>query len=374
MRLPKDHKLSYKAYTYKTRNSSIVQTEEVLKFNVDSHNHVILQPNQILIKVNAAGLNAVDLLLYNSTYSLFSWIKENHGFGVDYSGEIFAIGSDIKKKLLLNVGDDVCGMFYQPLGQGTVAEYIIYDGEASYGQSITKIPENLTLEQAAAWPLIYTTAHLCFQGQQVNNKKILVIGGATPVGRYVAKLAYIAGAKEIITTNSQPSPEFPTNIASTDQIDYSKYKSILYPVLESVQNTGQFDYIYDCLGTSELWPEISTILKPKSTNSEYVSIVGDQNYDIASTHVIGMIPHTFKWLYREFSSMLGLLSVNYRYLRVLTAKKSQLQDIIKAGKNLIEIEHLDIYIDSIYDFNDFDQAIDKLKTQNGSGKVIVKIN
>lgn len=374
MRLQQDGKLRYKVCTYRNKHTPIVQTEAVLQFQLDKNNHIILKPNEVLIKIDAAALNGIDLLLYNSTYSLYSWFTENHGIGLDYSGQIFAIGSEIKRKLLLNVGDEVCGMFYQPFGQGTVAEYILYDGNASFGQSITKIPSNLTIEQAAAWPLIYGTAHLCIEGQELDNKKVLIIGGATSVGRYVSKLAYLAGAKEIITTNSQKSDKLVKNVGATDQIDYNKYKSILSPVLESVKNTGPFDYIYDCRGTSDLWPEISTILKPKSTKSEYVSIVGDQSYDIASAHVIGMIPQSLKWFYREITSKMGLLSVNYRYIKVVTAKKSQLQEINKVGKNLIELEHLDIYIDSIYDFNDFDLAIDKLKNQNVSGKIIIKMN
>jgi hypothetical protein len=66
-------------------------------------------PKTLLIKVHAAAANPVDLQLFNNT--LMRWIsQEEKGVGVDYAGEIVALGEGTSEQGW-KVEERVCGLF-----------------------------------------------------------------------------------------------------------------------------------------------------------------------------------------------------------------------------------------------------------------------
>ena len=235
--------LTYKAYTYSSKNDPIHVTNQHILL-VKKGDEYTVPSNKILVKVDSAALNPVDLMLYNSAIFPFTLMNSNQGIGRDYSGVVEAIGSG--DDLGLKVGDKVCGLYLHPLGKGTVAEYILLDGKTDVAVNV--IPSNLSITEASSWPLVYGTAFAMHDGVAVKDKKVLVLGTATSVGRYVVSLAKKYGAKEIVTTNSERSLDLVAALGSTSQIDYTKHKSILTPVLESVKDSGSFDAVFDCCG------------------------------------------------------------------------------------------------------------------------------
>lgn len=322
----------------------------------------------ILVKVHSAALNPVDLVLYNSSYYPFQFAFGEQGIGRDYSGVIVDIGEEAASKTGLKAGDEVVGLYQHPFGKGSVAEYILLDSTAAADSAITLKPKNLNFNEAASFPLVYGTADNVTLGHDLKGKKILVIGGSTSVGKYVIQLGNLKGAKTIVTVNSSRSNELVTKLGSTNQIDYTQHKSILEPVLKSVKDSGAYDYIYDAKGNSDLFPHISNILKPKSTGAAYVSVVGDAKFDYGSAHILGSFLSNVYAGIRTLKSVLGL-GFNYKFVLLVPSKRW-----IDEAKSLFESGKLEVAIDSVHKFENFQDAVDRIRLNKASGKVVVQIS
>ena len=353
--------LTYKAYTYSSKNDPIHVTNQHILL-VKKGDEYTVPSNKILVKVDSAALNPVDLMLYNSAIFPFTLMNSNQGIGRDYSGVVEAIGSG--DDLGLKVGDKVCGLYLHPLGKGTVAEYILLDGKTDVAVNV--IPSNLSLTEASSWPLVYGTAFAMHDGVAIKDKKVLVLGAATSVGRYVVSLAKKYGAKEIVTTNSERSLDLVAALGSTSQIDYTKHKSILTPVLESVKDSGSFDAVFDCCGGNDLFPQAKVVISPKGT---YTSIAGDKKYTYAKVSFFNnTIPLTTSML-RSIGSRLGLFHYTYRFLLCKPEKRWMIE-----GKKFIEEEHVKVFVDGVYKFGEFDKALDRLKSNKANGKILIDIS
>ena len=353
--------LTYKAYTYSSKNDPIHVTNQHILL-VKKGDDYTVPNNKILVKVHSAALNPVDLMLYNSTRFPFTLLNSNQGIGRDYSGVVEAIGSG--DCLGLKVGDKVCGLYMHTFGEGTVAEYILLDSKTDVAVDV--IPSNLSLTEASSWPLVYGTAFAMHDGVTVKDKKVLVLGAATSVGRYVVSLAKKYGAKEIVTTNSERSLDLVAALGSTSQIDYTKHKSILTPVLESVKDSGSFDAVFDCCGGNDLFPQAKVVISPKGT---YTSISGDKKYTYANVSFFNNIsPFTTSTL-RRIGSSLGFLHYTYRFLLCEPEKRWMIE-----GKKFIEEEHVEVFVDGVYKFGEFDKALDRLKSNKANGKILIDVS
>jgi NADPH:quinone reductase-like Zn-dependent oxidoreductase len=308
--------------------------------------------------------------LYNTTYSVFSCVLPEQGVGYDYAGTIVDIGQNAANKCSFKIGDNVCGLYYGPFSsEGTLQEYIEINPTNRAGCTITKKPSNLTFDEAASFPLAYGTATGMIGKHDISGKKVLILGGATSVGRYIIQLAKIKGAKEIVTTNSSVSAEIVSGLGSSKQIDYTKYNSVLEPVLQSVQETGEFDFIFDTCGSSDLLKDIGVLLKPKSANSAYVTCVGDNKFVYTKFSFLGNALSMVSPIVRAVSAYVGLSSYNYEGF-VLGSSKEWIEE----GKRYLEEGKIKPFIDSTYELENFQAAIDRLNSNRANGKVIVKVD
>ncbi|KAK6461770.1 hypothetical protein DFJ63DRAFT_314401 [Scheffersomyces coipomensis] len=354
--------LKYKAYTFKTRSEPIVIRDQEIKLQKQSDGSYNVPTSKILVKVYAAALNPVDLKIHNLAYWPVQFILGYQGLGKDYSGRIVAIGKKAQISTHLNVGDLVQGFYPHFSPTGTLSEYILVDGTNNADKQITNIPSNITLAQAASWPLVYGTTYQLTHDYNFTDKKVLILGGATSVGRYLIQVIKSKGAKEIIVTCSPRSVDLVKQLGATNTIDYTQ-GSILNPTLEFVKD-GTFDHIYDCIGNAELFPSIYDIL-PSDGSGNYQTIVGDGKSLNLSIKTITSYFTVFK---RRFASIIHTLGYNYR-LHLLNSDG----DWIKEGRQLIEDGHLKIFVDTYFKFEDLDKAIELLATEKANGKVVVKI-
>lgn len=364
------NKLSYKACTYKSKATPVRLTTQTIDLVPKPNGKFGISSDNILIKIKSAALNPIDTVLYNTTYPLFSCVLPEQGIGYDYAGTIVDIGKNASNKSGFKVGDDVCGLYYGPFTSvGTLQEYIVVNPNSRAGCPIAKKPSNVSFDEAASFPLVYGTATGMIAKNDLSGKKVLVLGGATSVGRYIIQLAKLKGAKEIVTTNSSASAKLVAGLGSTKQIDYTKYKSVLEPVLKSVQETGPFDFVFDTCGSSDLLNEIHAILKPKSTNSAYVTCVGDNKYTYTKFSFIGGALTMVRPIVRTVSTYLGLFSYNYRAFMLGASS-----EWVEEGKRYLEEGKVKPFIDSTHDLKDFQAAIDRLNSNRANGKVIIKVD
>ncbi len=174
-------------------------------------------PQEVLIRVKACALNHLDIWIRQGSpaYS----IPLPHVGGSDVSGIVEQVGAQVDgisigARVFISPGiscwsceeclagrDNMCRR-YHLLGvktHGGYAEYV----KVPF-RNVLPIPENLTFEQAAAFPLVSVTAsHMLFAlaGLQYG-ETVLVMGAGSGVGTMAVQLAKLAGARVLTTVGS----------------------------------------------------------------------------------------------------------------------------------------------------------------------------
>src|SRR6185437_6164735 len=117
--------------------------------------------------------------------------------GQDGAGVIDAVGSDVEDARIGEVVWVYHAAWQRPTG--TAAQSVVVPAGQAVG-----VPEGIGLEQAAALGIPFMTAHRClFADGPINDRCVLVAGGAGAVGHAAIQLAKRGGA-EVIATVSTP--------------------------------------------------------------------------------------------------------------------------------------------------------------------------
>lgn len=361
---------TYKAVTYQSSQLPLKISEVTIP--AEQKDGVFsVSENDILIKVKVAALNPVDSILKNS---LHPWIARGENiFGKDFAGDVVAIGTVAAGRTPLKIGDRVAGVVQgMSFKNGSLAEYVLVNAFDESGKATTKIPDGLSYEQAAALPVVLGTAYQAVETAVANKsqlKKVLVLGGATSVGRFAVQLLKnVHGAEEIVASCSGRSAEAIKGYGATSIIDYTQHKLLLEPVLESVKESGPFDFILDCCGNNDLFGHLDTILRPKAEGGSYATVAGDDKYTYASASMLLMMKNSFWMILRALKGRLNLLSYLYQFIMLDLSRER-----FSAALNLVEDGALKVDIDSEYEFADFQKAVDRQLTNKAAGKVLIKI-
>ncbi|CAN3371122.1 hypothetical protein DICA2_F38446 [Diutina catenulata] len=320
----------------------------------------VVKHDEVLVKIHSASLNPIDIVVYNSSY--WPLLSRKKGTGRDYSGVVECVGSKVSAAYGIKQGDRVVGLYRHFFSEGTMAEYVLLKPFKD-DCALSKVPSGMTMEEAASYPLVLLTAYSMINGHNLEGSKILVLGGATSVGRYLVQLAYQAGAGAIVTTNGTRSNELVKSLGSTLQIDYNQ--NLRTPVLAAAKS-GPFNYIYDCTGNNDLFGIMAQVLDVKRNG--YVTIVGDRHYNYDREHGLALVSSLFKSKTRQLASSLGVLGYNYRYVMMFPRKSwfDEAYRLFSEGK-------LVPYVDSVFSFEEFPKAWEKLSSGKVSGKVVVNV-
>ncbi|CAH2350668.1 protein Yim1p [[Candida] railenensis] len=367
--------LTFKSLNYGSNRENISIGEDTIKLVTNKNGTYDVPEKKILIKVHSAALNPVDVVLYNSAHPLLSYFFGKQGFGRDYSGTIVKIGGVAAKKFDFKVGDEVCGLYMHPFGKGTCSEYVMVD--PTVDKAIGLKPKNLTMEEASSWPLVYGTAEGMLGVRNAKHKpelneqsKVLIIGASTSVGRYLLQICSKKyHISDIVAVCSSKSEQAVRELGATSIIDYtklSKDQGGIYPPAKELAASGKFDLILDCVGNSDFLNDTRMGNTLKS-NGDYVTIVGDIKTEYG-TRTIMKIMKNWDPLFRKIRELLGRLP--YSYHVVLTEPEKEWTDRAIQG---FEDGTLQVQVDSVYDFEDYGKAIDRLKSNRATGKVVIRI-
>lgn len=168
--------------------------------------------NDVVMKVDACGLNPVDAKIVRGRSSLLGknelWIP-----GLDVSGRIAHLGSMVSG---WSVGDRVLchGNMVRP--HGGFAEFTVQDS------SIIIPHPNVTAALGAATPCTGWTAWRAIHDKLRAGKhdSILITGGSGGVGGFAIQIAKYLGLQTIIATCSAQNSEYVSNLGATHVIDY----------------------------------------------------------------------------------------------------------------------------------------------------------
>src|SRR5215207_7862260 len=143
-------------------------------------------PGQVLIEVGAVGISLTDVVLFMGAYPGMEHTLP-HPLGLEFSGTVRAVGPNVST---VKPGERVCSMIYPP--QGAAADYVV--AEAA---DVAVLPDALSLEEGAAVPVAYMTAHAALhrQANMQAGDKVLVLAGASALGLASIQLAGLAGAE-----------------------------------------------------------------------------------------------------------------------------------------------------------------------------------
>lgn len=210
----------------------------------------ILKAGEVLIKLNYAALNHLDI-----------WIWEEQSLdkpvisGSDGSGIVHDVANSVDKTLIgkeviinpsLYWGDNekVYGNDYQILGNptnGSFAEYIAISREYVYPK-----PDYLTLKEAAALPLASLTAYraLFTKAQLTATDKVLITGIGGGAALYLLQMAVAVGASVFVTSSSGEKIEKAIESGATGGYNYKNPNW----VVNAKQDIGGFDLIIDSAG------------------------------------------------------------------------------------------------------------------------------
>lgn len=171
-------------------------------------------PGQVVVRVEAAGLNPWDLKVADGILK-----GKKHDFpliiGTDAAGVIEEVGDEVDQ---FAVGDRVVGTLAgRPYGHGTFAEYV----PATAASTVTKVPDGVSSEQAAALPTAGLAAiDLLDVLEPVAGRTVLVVGAAGGVGSYVVQLLAGAGARVIATARPDDAERL-RGLGVAETIDYT---------------------------------------------------------------------------------------------------------------------------------------------------------
>jgi NADPH2:quinone reductase len=220
------------------------------------------QATEVLVRVHAAALNAVDYKIRRAG----SWagVKPPAVLGYDAAGVVEAVGTCVKA---FKPGDEV---FYSPSiwgGQGSYAEYQVSD------ESIVALkPRNLSFVEAAALPLAGMTAWdaMGFLKPQPGST-LLVHAAAGGVGSLAVQMAKAAGARVLGTCRSE-NQEMVKALGVDVAIDY-RAEDFATAVLRETGGEG-VDGVYDTVGGTILACSL-VVIKPYGRAVSCVNSTGD---------------------------------------------------------------------------------------------------
>ena len=199
-------------------------------------------PGQVLVRVNASGVNPLDLKIA-AAQAAHARQPLPAVLGIDLSGVVEAVGPGVTA---FRRGDEVYGMTGGVGGlQGSLADYAAVNADL-----LALKPANLSMREAAALPLIFITAWegLVDRAHVAAGQKVLIHGGAGGIGHVAIQIARAFGAEVYATglANSRPLIER----LGAVPIDYTK-ESVEDYVGRHTQGRG-FDIVFDTVGGTTL--------------------------------------------------------------------------------------------------------------------------
>lgn len=242
---------------YLTKNGNIDSFKYDTDFPVPG-----IESDEVLVKVKATSINRVDIVIRNGYPGLN--LNFPHIPGGDISGVIESTGSDVR---MFKNGDRVIAWplvvkdkdkwtiknrpglspnrkFFGMELNGSYAEYTVVPEN-----SLIRLPDNVTFEDAACLPIAGLTAyHALFGvGNIQSGQNFFIWGGTSGLGTIAVQLAKSTGAKVFATAGNEEKTEFLKNLGVDYIFNHYENKNILKEILEITDGTG-VDVVLDYVG------------------------------------------------------------------------------------------------------------------------------
>ncbi|HYC02084.1 MAG TPA: NAD(P)-dependent alcohol dehydrogenase [Azospirillaceae bacterium] len=208
-------------------------------------------PGQVLVRVAAASVNPKDSFVRKGRFALYSGRRFPRRTGYDFAGTVAAPGTSG-----LADGDAVWSMLNGWAG-GACADFV-----AVPLAELAPKPPSLTMEQAAALPLVALTALQALRddGDLEPGQNVLLHGASGGVGTAAVQIAAALGAR-ITATCSAANAALVRSLGAAEVVDYRERPAATLP--------GPFDLVFDIFGDLSLG-KVRHMLAPRG---RYVTTV-----------------------------------------------------------------------------------------------------
>ena len=165
-------------------------------------------PNEILIKVEAAGVNRPDVLQRMGLYPVPPGASDLPGLEV--AGEVVALGEGVTKR---KIGDKVMSL----VAGGGYAEYCL-----THESHAMSVPRGFSMTEAGAVAeTLMTVWHNVFErGGLKPGETLLIHGGSSGIGTMAIQMAKAHGAKVFVTVGGQDKVDACLKLGADAAINY----------------------------------------------------------------------------------------------------------------------------------------------------------
>ncbi|MGV3525499.1 MAG: NADP-dependent oxidoreductase [Candidatus Sericytochromatia bacterium] len=306
-----------------------------------------VQPEDILIEVQAFSLNPLDAKLRDGEFKLLLPYRPPFILGHDVAGVVVRVGAEVTR---FQPGDEV---YARPRDGriGTFAEYIaVHQADAALK------PRKLSMAEAAAIPLVGLTAWqaLVEKARLTKGQKVLIHAGSGGVGSVAIQLAKHLGAT-VATTAGPANLEWVKNLGADVVINYREQ--------DFAKELSGYDVVLHSLDQVTLEKSLS-VLKP---GGKLISLSGPPDPAFAqSKHLNPLMQLVIRGLSRRTRKKAQALGVEYSFL-FMRANGQQLETLTQ----LIEAGVIRPVIDTVFPFGSTPEAMRYLETGRAKGKIVI---
>jgi NADPH:quinone reductase-like Zn-dependent oxidoreductase len=313
-------------------------------------------PGQVRVAIRAASLNHLDIFVREGIPDVplpqipgadGSGVVDSLGTGVDglHAGDRVLIQPGLYCNVceFCRAGEQCVCVKFQILGEhvpGTFAEYVVVPA-----RNLFPIPEGMSFEQAAAFPLVYQTAWRMLVGRAAvrAGETVLVHGAGGGVSGAAIEIARLAGARIFATTSDEQKAARAKESGAELVIDYTK-EDVGKVVYKATGKRG-VDIVVDSVGEKTWMTSLRSVVK------------GGRIVTCGATS--GPNPtEEIRLIFWKQISILGSTMANEREFRTLLSA-------VTAGK-------LVPHIDKVFRLSHAQEAYRRMEEGKQQGKIILK--
>ncbi|MCK3833345.1 NADP-dependent oxidoreductase [Pseudomonas fluorescens] len=307
----------------------------------------VVGEHDVLVQVHASSVNVLDAKIAKGEFKLILPYALPLILGNDLAGVVLSVGAAVRR---FKPGDEVYG---RPPQQriGTFAELIAVREDA-----LARKPANITMEQAAALPLVALTAWqvLVETARLKKGQKVFIHAGSGGVGSIAIQLAKHLGAF-VATTTSTANVEWVKALGADLVIDYKQQN------FETLLN--DYDVVLNSLGPDALAKSLD-ILKP---GGQLISISGPPTQAFAREQqlswLLGLVMGVLSSGIRRKARKQGV-RYDFLFMRANGAQLDELTALVEAGI-------IKPMIDRTFPFESTAQALSYVEQGRAKGKVVI---
>ena len=301
-----------------------------------------LIPGHVLIHVKATSVNPIDTKIRGGLFPKADFPLVLHG---DVAGIIVEVGEGVSE---FKPGDEVYGCAGGFIGGGgALAEFMLADVRL-----IDHKPKNISMEEAAAIPLVTITAwEALFDRIQLGDGNEILIHAATGgVGHAAIQLAKWAGAKVYTTASTAEKQGIAKELGADVVINYREASVQEY--VDKYTNGKGFQYIFDTVGKQSL----DHSFQAAALHGHVAGIAARSTHDLLPVHSKGL---TFHMVFM----LLHMVKEEERYQH--KERLTKISSVIEEGKFVPLIDP------NRFTFDEVSQAHQHLEDNKAIGKIVL---